>query len=599
MTQETALLEALPVAAYTTDAAGTITYFNDAAAEIWGRRPSIGKEKWSGAWKLYRTDGQLLAHAESEVALSLREGRAIRGVEGILERPDGTQILFAPYPALLRDQTGNITGVINALLDLSDRKRSEIEAARFAAIVYSSDDAIISKTLDGIVTSWNASAERIFGFTEEEMIGQPIIKIIPPDLRHEEEEIIGRIRRGERTEHYETVRLTKNGGTIDISLTVSPVLDKYGRVIGASKVARDITERKKAERLQKLLTNELDHRVRNTLATVQAIATQSLHHARTPAEFNQSFSGRIQAMAAAHSLLTQNHKTQLHGANIVDVVRNQVLLGGGDPRVSYNGPNILLETQETVHLSLVLHELATNARKYGALSTPQGQLSINWHVRDHARRHLVLEWQEHAGPKVSQPTRTGFGSTLIRTTMHAHGGNATIVYATSGLLCSLEMPLATELGSMQPAYASSSTEKIRRATQTSPRLVPRRVLVVEDEPLVAMDIATTLQSSEHIIVGPASSIEAAQGLAKARDYDVALLDVNLGGASIESVAEIVAGHGIPFAFLTGYGQGALPAKFKGAVILGKPFNPDHLLDLVNRLGQQNTATEVEVAPPAA
>ncbi len=592
MTHDTALLEALPVAAYTTDAEGTLTYFNDAAAEMWGRRPTLGKEKWSGAWKLYRTDGHLLAHEEAEVAQSLREDRAMRGAETILERPDGTQILFAPYPALIRDKDGNVTGVINALLDLSDRKRSEAEAARLAAIVYSSDDAIISKTLNGIVTSWNASAERIFGFTEEEMVGQSILKLIPPDLYHEEEEIIGRIRRGERTEHYETVRQTKSGNTIDISLTVSPILDKSGRVIGASKVGRDITERKKAERLQQLLTNELDHRVKNTLATVQAIATQSLHHANNPTDFNQSFSGRIQAMAAAHSLLTQNHKSQLHGANIVEIVRNQVLLGGGDPRISYTGPNLLLETQETVHLSLVLHELATNARKYGALSVPSGQLSINWHTREHGRRELILEWREHGGPPVTQPTRTGFGSTLIRTTMKAHGGDATIVYAPSGLLCTLEMPMSAERGPSQEMHATSTIEK-SRSPQALPQTILRRVLVVEDEPLVSMDIETTLRSAGHVIVGPVSTIEAAQNLAQTRNYDVALLDMNLGGTSVESVAEIVAGHGIPFAFLTGYGQGALPDKFKGTVILGKPFNPDHLLNLVNRLGQHLDAPNAE------
>src|SRR5262249_38834020 len=143
-------------------------------------------------------------------------------------------------------------------------------------IVASSDDAIISKRLDGTITSWNAGATRIFGYEAEEIIGRPITTIIPPELLSEEKEIIARLRRGERIGHYETVRVAKDGHRIDISLTVSPLRDRLGNVIGASKVARDISERKQAEKLQRLLVDELNHRVKNTLATIQAIASQSL-----------------------------------------------------------------------------------------------------------------------------------------------------------------------------------------------------------------------------------------------------------------------------------------------------------------------------------
>src|ERR1700694_243404 len=196
-----------------------------------------------------------------------------------------------------------LIGAINLLVDLTERLQGEVERVRLASLVASSDDAIISKTLDRRITSWNAGATRIFGYQESEMIGQPITRLIPPELHHEETEILEKLARGEQIQHYETKRVTKDGRRIDISLSVSPLHDKSGKVIGASKIARDITERAEAERLRRLLLDELNHRVKNTLATVQAIANQSLRRTKNPSDFVPSFTGRIQALARAHALL--------------------------------------------------------------------------------------------------------------------------------------------------------------------------------------------------------------------------------------------------------------------------------------------------------
>src|SRR5262249_3791915 len=163
-------------------------------------------------------------------------------------------------------------GAVNVLIDISDQRRTEADSTRLAAIVSSSDDAIVSKTFDGVITSWNTGATRIFGYEAGEMIGQSIMKIIPPELEGEEKQIVAKLRRGERIDHYETIRIAKDGRRVDISLTVSPLRNKAGHLVGASKVARDISERKHAEWVQRLLIDELNHRVKNTLATVQAIA---------------------------------------------------------------------------------------------------------------------------------------------------------------------------------------------------------------------------------------------------------------------------------------------------------------------------------------
>lgn len=247
-------------------------------------------------------------------------------------------------------------------------------AARLAAIVANSDDVILSKTLDGIVTSWNGGATRIFGYEAEEMIGQHISKIIPPELLDEEKEIIARLARGERIEHFETVRVTKDGRRVDISLTVSPMRDSSGRIIGASKVARDISDRRRAEETQRLLIDELNHRIKNTLATVQAISTQTLRRAATPADFVESFNGRIKALARAHGLLTGG---SFQGAEITDLAREQFLLGSeGDHRISWSGPSVTLEAQPALHLALVanLCELFSQVNSFNDLCLLQLKL---------------------------------------------------------------------------------------------------------------------------------------------------------------------------------------------------------------------------------
>jgi PAS domain S-box-containing protein len=242
------IIDALPAAIYTTDSEGRLTHFNPAAVEFAGRVPQLGIDRWCVSWKLYRPDGTPLPHEECPMAVTLKEGRVVRDVEAIIERPDGSRVCFVPYPVLLRDSEGRITGGVNMLVDVTERKRAEEANNRLAAIVESSDDAIISKNLDGIIRSWNSGATRIFGYTAQEAIGQPVTILIPPDHVDEEPAILERLRRGERIEHYETIRRRKDGALLDISLTVSPIFDEHGKVEGASKIARDITELKRTEK---------------------------------------------------------------------------------------------------------------------------------------------------------------------------------------------------------------------------------------------------------------------------------------------------------------------------------------------------------------
>jgi PAS domain S-box-containing protein len=695
------LLDALPAAVYTTDADGRITFYNEAAAKLWGCRPELGKSEFCGSWKLYRSDGQRLPHDECPMAMALKQRHAIRGLEAIAEQPDGTRVPFVPYPTPLFDASGAMTGAVNMLVDISEHKRAEkflarqlegqaalyqftdrlfraealgdvfdaaldaigraldcqrasillfddsgtmnfaawrglsdgyrqaveghspwardtrdpqpiciedIESAdipealkaivraegigalafiplvakgqlvgkfmtyydarhvfndpevdiavaiarqlgfsvermraedarrraeeelsdffenapvalhrlgpdgvllranrrelemlgydlkeyvgrhislvhvsqdsaadilkrvsggevlhnyeaqlrckdgsvrdvliassvlwdkgRFvhtrcftrdvtelkkgdhaarllASIVETSDDAIVSKDLNGVVTSWNRGAERVFGYTAEEMIGRSIITLITPDRHNEEPEILERIRRGERIEHYETIRRRKDGSLVDISLAVSPVKDTAGKVIGASKIARDITARKQLHARQELLTHEIQHRTKNLFAVVLAVVARSFAGKQTVKDAELAVLSRLHSLAQTHVMLIDK---DWQGADLTEVVRIEMMPFAD--RVQIEGPPLVLNAKAAQNFALALHELATNAAKYGALSNPAGRVHISWSMlKSNGSGHFTFRWQEQGGPPVWPPTQKGFGSAVLEQVM--------------------------------------------------------------------------------------------------------------------------------------------------------------------------------------
>jgi two-component system, chemotaxis family, CheB/CheR fusion protein len=431
------VLDLLPAAVYITNAAGVITYYNEAAVAMWGHRPELGLSEWCGSWKLYWSDGKPLPHDQCPMALALREKRPIRGMEAIAERPDGIRVPFIPYPTPLYDESGELIGAVNMLVDISDRKRAEQSARRLASIVEFSNDAIIAKDLDGVVTDWNRGAERIFGYKAEEMIGKPITILMPHDRHDEERQILDQIRRGEHVDHYETVRRCKDGSLLDVSLTISPLKDAEGKIIGASKIARDITERRRAQERQKLLVGEIKHRIKNTLATVQAIATQTLRN--SPSECD-AFVARLHALAGAHDLLTDDN---WHQASLTDLIDRALVPFREKHRERFliDGPDgIFLDAQKSSLLVMALHELATNAVKYGALSNDAGQVRIAWErLKDDQPKRFRLCWKESGGPPVNPPKQKGFGSLLIERAIQNQLGQAQIDYDPRGLVCSMEI----------------------------------------------------------------------------------------------------------------------------------------------------------------
>lgn len=327
--------------------------------------------------------------------------------------------------------------------EVSRSRRVERAAQQLAAIVESSDDAIASKDLNGVLQTWNRGAEQLFGYTAEEAIGQSVAILMPDGYDDEERGILARIRRGESIENHDTVRRRKDGSLVDISLTVSPIRDSRGRLVGASKIAHDIAERRAAEARQRLLLREVNHRAKNMLHTVQSIAIQTRRGAASLTAFEKSFMARLTALSHAHDLLAANY---WRGASLRDLVDGELApyRDGGEPtRTRLDGDDIELDARTALALGMAFHELATNAAKYGALSVTAGTVSVTWRresARSGAPAGLCIEWVERNGPPVEPPQRRGFGSRLIeRGLSHELDAEARVNFESKGVRCRIDM----------------------------------------------------------------------------------------------------------------------------------------------------------------
>ncbi len=362
-------------------------------------------------------------------------------IESRYVRKDGGLVWVANSVSALRDENGNIRQAVAVVVDITDRKRAQEIANSLAAIIASSNDAILGIDLDMTITSWNAAAERLYGYTGAEAIGRSVLMLVPDDRKDEEPAILRQVSAGLKVEPYETKRRRKDGNLVDVLLSVSPILGSSGKPIGASKIAHDITARKQAERLQTVLVGELSHRVKNVLATVIAIARQTLGRDEATREKAEAFEARLTSMARAHDLLLQGDWQR---ANLRSVVE-QALSPYPPERFVIAGAPLTLPPTAAVSFSLALHELATNAAKYGALSVPEGIVSINWTATDGPPQGIRLRWQEMHGPTVTPPTRTGFGSRLVERLLASElGGEARITYFPQGVVCEIEGSLTAD-----------------------------------------------------------------------------------------------------------------------------------------------------------
>src|SRR5690349_9275819 len=314
------------------------------------------------------------------------------------------------------------------------RRRPHVTASLLASIVESSDDGIYSIDLDGIITSWNKGAEQLFGYTAAEAIGTPLTMLIPLDRPDEETALLERIKRGERIHSYETVRQRKDGSSVEISLTVSPIYTPKGNIIGASKIARDISERKKS---QQLIIRELTHRTRNLFAVFQAIAARAVDESKTAAEIKYVLNDRLQALARAYEVIAQGGS-----ASLGSILERE--FDGFSRQVKFGGCDIVVNPSAAQQFALIIHELATNALKYGALSAHAGRVSIDGKIeRLNGSGTFTFVWRETGGPAVTKPSRRGFGSFILLDSAKHFGQTVELDYSPRGLSYVLHVQLNT------------------------------------------------------------------------------------------------------------------------------------------------------------
>ncbi|MFI5010821.1 MAG: PAS domain S-box protein [Hyphomicrobiales bacterium] len=372
------------------------------------------------------------------VAELLRGGRESLTMEKRYLRKDGAIVWASLTSVAVRDDEGTPAYFISVIEDITEDRRAALTDARLAAIVRSSPDAIFSFDHQDIIGSWNSGAERLFGYRPDEIIGQSHAILVPPHGMREVRDAIDKLAAGEAVISMESERRRKDGTVFPCVVTKSRIHAASGELLGFSSIIRDITDRRQSEERQRLMARELVHRVKNSFAVMQSIVRQTQRSTPDPEAFARAFSGRLAAMAASHDLLTDRN---WEGAGLRDLVSSQLapFATGPEKRVHVEGPDVMLDTSLAVPLGLALHELATNATKYGSLSKPGGSVKLFWTVsRSGGAEQLSLVWRESGGPRVVAPARRGFGTSLIERGLP----DARIErrFEPDGLVCRIELP---------------------------------------------------------------------------------------------------------------------------------------------------------------
>src|SRR5262245_43919375 len=347
--------------------------------------------------------------------------------------------------------------MVGVNIDVTERKRAEValqaSEAKFAGILAIAGDAIVSIDGNHRITLFNEAAEQLFGYSRSEMIGQPMDLLIPSRFRSVHHRHIERFTSGpdmprRMAEQREVPGRRKSGEEFPIEASISKV--KIAGEWVYTVVLRDITERKRAQEHQRVLHAELDHRVKNVLATVSTVAARTMDASTSMQHFVASLDGRIRSMARTHELLSA---AQWQGISVLELVRRELAPYATKGNTDINGPAVMLKAEAGQAMGMVLHELATNAAKYGALSAQNGRVSIRWEHRlnGHPRSHLVLEWREVGGPSVVAPENSGFGTSTIRDLIpYEFGGTVDLSFAPSGVGCHLELPADWLISSDEP-----------------------------------------------------------------------------------------------------------------------------------------------------
>ncbi|MDR3516890.1 MAG: PAS domain S-box protein [Azospirillaceae bacterium] len=551
------------------DREGRITYLNAAAERLYGLVASrvLGQSLstiYSSQW-LHPKD-------EAVAAAALSERGEWRG-ENVHVTNDGRKLKVESGVTVMREISGRSTGMLAVIRDVTERKQHEDQVAvseiRYRRLFETAHDGIIlldpgtRKIIDA-----NPFMTKMLGYRRHDLIGKELFEI---GLLEDEDASREMFRKLTNTNQvrYENLPLESQGGRHQEVEVVANLYDENGHSVIQCNI-RDITERKRSEEHVKLLMAEVNHRAKNLLAVVQAVAHQTAKHG-DPATFSERLCDRIAALAVGQDLLVKN---QWHGVDVLDLVEAQLshfrdLIGS---RVLIDGPVARLTAAAAQGIGMALHELATNAAKYGALSTPEGRVHIAWTVTAGAAPRFSMSWREEGGPKVIVPTRRGFGQMVIgRMAEAAIQGIADITFREEGLLWILSA--ATENALVVTggeAWMSGNMTRLDGPHRA-------RILIVEDEPMLAFTLEELLIEAGFEIAGVAGRLETALALIESGVCDAAIIDANLAGVSASPAATALTARGLPFLVLSGYLPSQQHSAFSAALCLQKPCRPDDLI----------------------
>jgi len=527
-----------------------IVLFNPAAERMFGLSAdeALGQHISRFMPVRFRETHAAHIHRFAATGVTNRQMGSLGAISGL--RADGEE--FPIEASISQVQVGNERLSTVILRDITERKAAEdalLESRRrMEGIVESAMDALITVDDQHRIILFNPAAERMFGVAVADAIGAPLEDFIPERFRAGHAEHIRRFKIAGVTNRRmgalgAVSGLRANNEEFPVEASISQV--EVGGVRLATVILRDITERKANEEARHLLAREVDHRAKNALAVVQAVV--SLTRAATKDEFVAAVRGRVAALGRAHSLLAQN---RWEGGDLAQIATDETTAyhRGGQVRIS--GPAFLLPPNAVQPVGLLLHELATNAVKYGALSVDSGRVAIDWTILPSGG--LELRWIESKGRPVREPAAAGFGSTLVKeVTTRQLGGSLDISWPSSGMRLVATLPLKA----YRPDHTASASAMDQAASGGVEGRSRGRLLVVEDESLIAMAVCQDLASLGWSIVGPAASIDEARRLLEGTALpDAAVLDVNLAGQSVYPLAEWLQAQQVPFVFCSGYEQ---------------------------------------------
>jgi PAS domain S-box-containing protein len=441
-----ALVENLPIGIYTCDRDGVLVQSNRRAEELWGRSPIGGLNfRFCGAVKTFERDGSEIPADKSPMAIVLQTGQPVRDRELVMERQNGERLTVLANVDPLFDEQGNLVGGVNCFQDISEltRMRSQMREGRRQGrrVMEALPAALYTTDADGKLTYFNKAAEELWGFRptlgEQSWCGS--WKIFWPDgsfVPHDQCPMAVALREKRALVGPEAIAERPDGTRVPFMPHPTPIFDSNGVMIGAVNMLIDLSEQKRAGAQQRALIDELNHRVKNTLATIQSLAAQTMRGSKQQGA--KEFEARLLALSRVHDQLTR-HNWEWADFALVAKQTFAPLHGSANSDVHLTGPSVHLSPKSALALAMVLHELAVNAEKHGALSTPAGSVNLNWRLEDHK---LLIDWREQGGPPVSPPRKRGFGTRLLERSLAAElSGGARIDYAPAGVHCTMEIPL--------------------------------------------------------------------------------------------------------------------------------------------------------------